>query len=336
MKKLYTVSFILLASLSFGQVTLPHYDGFDYPVSGVGTGLQTQTGWTFINTGDDIAIVASNLSYTGLATSTGNKISFAGAGIEAIKAITPQAAGSTVYYSLLLNISSMAGVTDGSGGYIAGFAQNTTTFGGTLWAKRVDDTNYNIGVEVRTANLLNTTYNSTSLVAGQTYFIVVAYTFNTGGAADDVARLWINPVPGTAEPTATLTDTHTGVDLNMETTANFFFRQDSLTETGALEIDELRIGTAWADVTPAAPLSIKQNSIAGLNMYPNPVTNGVLYITSNSSQAKSIAIFDVLGKQVVKATTENNKVNISNLNSGVYIVKITEEGKTDTRKLIIE
>jgi hypothetical protein len=215
------------------------------------------------------------LSYTGLAASTGNKISYAGAGIEAIKAITPQVAGSTVYYSLLLNVSSMAGVTDANGGYIAGFAQNTTTFGGTLWAKRVDDTNYNIGVEVRTANAANTTYNSTSLVAGQTYFIVVAYTFNTGGTADDVAKLWINPVPGAAEPAATLTDIHTGTDLNMATTANFFFRQDSTAETGALEIDELRIGNTWADVTAPA-LSVKQNKILGLNVYPNPVKDGNL------------------------------------------------------------
>jgi Secretion system C-terminal sorting domain len=334
MKKFYTLSFILLASLSFGQVTLPHYDGFDYPVSGVGTGLQTQTGWTFINTGDDIAIVANSLNYNGLAASTGNKISFSGSGIEAIKAIAPQAGG-TLYYSLLLNVSTMAGVTDASGGYFAGFAQNTTTFGGTLWAKRVDDSSYNIGVEVRTANLANTTYHTTPLVAGQTYFIVVSYTFNTGGAADDEVKLWVNPVPGAAEPAATIKDVHTGVDLNLATTANFFFRQDSPAETGALEIDELRIGTTWADVTSPV-LSLKQNTIAGLSVYPNPVKDGNLYITSNSSVAKTVAVYDILGKQVLEAKTSNNAVNVSNLKGGAYIVRITEDGNTDTRKLIIE
>lgn len=334
MKKFYTLSFILLATLSFGQVTLPHYDGFEYPVSGVGNGLQTQTGWTFINTGDDIAIVETSLNYNGLAESKGNKISFSGAGIDAIKAIAPQAGG-TLYYSLLLNVTTMAGVTNVSGGYIAGFAQNTTTFGGTLWAKRVDDTSYNIGTEVRTANLANTTYNTTPLVAGQTYFIVVAYTFNTGGAADDEVKLWVNPVLGAVEPAATIKDVHTGADLNLATTANFFFRQDSTTETGAIEIDELRIGTTWADVTSPL-LSVKQNTIAGLSFYPNPVTDGNLYITSDSSNAKTIAVYDILGKQVLNAKTSNNAVNVSNLKGGSYIVKITEEGKTDTRKLIIE
>lgn len=83
-------------------------------------------------------------------------------------------------------------------------------------------------------------------------------------------------------------------------------------------------------------LSIKQNEISGLSIYPNPVTKGTLYVSSNSTSAKSVAIFDVLGKQVLNTKTSNNAVNVSNLKAGVYILKITEEGKTDTRKLIIE
>jgi predicted extracellular nuclease len=83
-------------------------------------------------------------------------------------------------------------------------------------------------------------------------------------------------------------------------------------------------------------LSVKQNSIAGLNMYPNPVKNGNLYIISDSSNAKSVAVYDILGKQVINTKTSNNAVNVANLKSGAYIVKVTEDGKTDTRKLIIQ
>jgi hypothetical protein len=32
----------------------------------------------------------------------------------------------------------------------------------------------------------------------------------------------------------------------------------------------------------------------------------------------------------------NNAVNVSGLNAGVYMVKVTEEGKTATRKLVIQ
>jgi len=82
-------------------------------------------------------------------------------------------------------------------------------------------------------------------------------------------------------------------------------------------------------------LGINQNSIEGLKVYPNPVTNGTLYINTTANASKEVVIYDVLGKQVVKTTTEN-AVNVSKLNAGVYIVKVTEEGKTATRKLVIK
>ena len=97
-------------------------------------------------------------------------------------------------------------------------------------------------------------------------------------------------------------------------------------------------GGAWRidNVTfTGTSLSVNQNAISGLKVYPNPVTNGTLFIDSDSNASKAVAIFDVLGKQVVKTTTEQ-AVNVSNLKGGVYIVKITEDGKTATRKLVIK
>ncbi len=82
--------------------------------------------------------------------------------------------------------------------------------------------------------------------------------------------------------------------------------------------------------------SVKSNDIAGLSVYPNPVTGNMLYVTSHNSVDKSVAIFDVLGKQVINTTTVNGAVNVANLNAGVYIVKVTEEGKTATRKLVVK
>ena len=49
-----------------------------------------------------------------------------------------------------------------------------------------------------------------------------------------------------------------------------------------------------------------------------------------------LIIFDVLGKEVLKSNVINNAVNVSGLNAGIYIVKVTEEGKTATRKLVIQ
>lgn len=83
-------------------------------------------------------------------------------------------------------------------------------------------------------------------------------------------------------------------------------------------------------------VSVKDNNINGLSVYPNPVSTGTLYITSDNSVEKAVAIFDILGKQVVNTTTINGSVNVANLTAGVYIVKVTEEGKTATRKLVVK
>jgi hypothetical protein len=90
-----------------------------------------------------------------------------------------------------------------------------------------------------------------------------------------------------------------------------------------------------ASALNACTASVKDNNIAGLNIYPNPATGSTLYVTSYANAEKTVAIYDVLGKQVINTVT-NGAVNISNLNAGVYIVKVTEEGKTASRKLVVK
>lgn len=85
------------------------------------------------------------------------------------------------------------------------------------------------------------------------------------------------------------------------------------------------------------PLSSSSfDNINGLTMYPNPLSGNTLYLTSTANAAMSVQIFDLLGKEVLKATVVNNAVNVAKLTTGVYVVKITEEGKTATRKLVIQ
>jgi hypothetical protein len=78
------------------------------------------------------------------------------------------------------------------------------------------------------------------------------------------------------------------------------------------------------------------NAIEGLTMYPNPLKGNTLFLTSTANANLSVQIFDVLGKEILKSNVINNTVNVSGLNAGVYIVKITEEGKAATRKLVIQ
>jgi hypothetical protein len=75
--------------------------------------------------------------------------------------------------------------------------------------------------------------------------------------------------------------------------------------------------------------------IEGLNLYPNPVSNGKVYISTKNDSNKEIIIFDLLGKKVLQTLISSKELNVSSLNPGVYIIKINEENATATRKLIV-
>lgn len=77
------------------------------------------------------------------------------------------------------------------------------------------------------------------------------------------------------------------------------------------------------------------NPIPGLSLYPNPVSNGKLYIDSSKSLSKHIDIFDVLGKKVLSTSISGKTLDVSSLTPGVYIIKIEEGSSTATRKLVI-
>jgi len=76
-------------------------------------------------------------------------------------------------------------------------------------------------------------------------------------------------------------------------------------------------------------------SIEGLSLYPNPVNNGKVYISTKEDLEKEITIFDVLGKKVLQTQLSSRELNVSALPPGVYIIKINENQATATRKLII-
>lgn len=82
-------------------------------------------------------------------------------------------------------------------------------------------------------------------------------------------------------------------------------------------------------------LSVNANEINEFSVYPNPISKGSFVISFLNSTPKSISIFDILGKNVInKTVTNEERVDVSGLKSGIYILKVDVNGKTTTRKLI--
>lgn len=96
-----------------------------------------------------------------------------------------------------------------------------------------------------------------------------------------------------------------------------------------------------AQVTPRTnadflPLSNTQFEIEGFKIYPNPVTNGVLNIITTLNDTKTVEIFDIAGKQVYNTTTSEESININVLKTGVYMLKVIENNKISTQKLMVK
>lgn len=82
---------------------------------------------------------------------------------------------------------------------------------------------------------------------------------------------------------------------------------------------------------PLSTESFDQNEIS---FYPNPATS-VLNIELEGKA--EVEIYSILGKRVIQTEVQNQKaIAVDNLISGVYLVKIIQDGKAVTKKLIIQ
>ncbi|KAA2219595.1 MULTISPECIES: T9SS type A sorting domain-containing protein [Maribacter] len=79
-----------------------------------------------------------------------------------------------------------------------------------------------------------------------------------------------------------------------------------------------------------------QGDIEGFSMYPNPVTNGKVYITTANNSPKEIFIYDVFGTLILKTTILGKELSLNDMDAGVYVLRVFEKDKMATRKLIVK
>lgn len=78
------------------------------------------------------------------------------------------------------------------------------------------------------------------------------------------------------------------------------------------------------------------NTAANFSIYPNPTNSGFVNITTKANAAVNVTVFDVLGKQVLSKTLNNNTLDVTSLTTGVYILKLNQNGTSTTKRLIVE
>ena len=71
-------------------------------------------------------------------------------------------------------------------------------------------------------------------------------------------------------------------------------------------------------------------------MSPNPLNQGPLHIDCPTDSPKEIYIFNVMGEVVFQIQTQENKLNLTHLNTGIYLVRITQDRKTGVQRLVVQ
>ena len=89
-------------------------------------------------------------------------------------------------------------------------------------------------------------------------------------------------------------------------------------------------GSGWT-----AALSTKAFSKAELSIYPNPVNNGLVTIKSPLAGFKNVALFDAIGRNVLKTELTAEALDVSEIGAGLYLLKVTIGDRSATHKLII-
>jgi len=80
-------------------------------------------------------------------------------------------------------------------------------------------------------------------------------------------------------------------------------------------------------------LSIEDNELQDLSIYPNPASEKVNIVSNNPID--NIEVYDILGKQV-RTLRSTNEVDVSDLNSGIYLFKIWIGNQVQTKKIVVE
>ncbi|WP_310379349.1 T9SS type A sorting domain-containing protein [Flavobacterium sp.] len=200
----------------------------------------------------------------------------------------------------------------------------TSSFNG--WAQSVTITSV-LTTSVAVGNVLKVDYKYTvaadsyifcgiNLLNDWTYISYVAGEgLNLAVAGTDVTGSFNITIPSGTTPTANLTGLQNyKISIEMKSLPTFTwiagdYPATQLNFTSTLGVD-------------------KKNLVNGLSIYPNPVSDILKIANANNLTYASFSIVDVLGKTVVQYKALNNDaIDVSNLNSGVYILSVSSEGE---------
>lgn len=99
-----------------------------------------------------------------------------------------------------------------------------------------------------------------------------------------------------------------------------------------LRLVDLDTSFSYSDI-----IQLKFNSnVKDIVVYPNPAKTQLFFSSSSNIEVDNVLIFNRLGQLVLSGIPEDNSLNVSSLNSGVYFIEITNGDIIINKKVIIK
>lgn len=271
----------------------------------------------FSGSGNYIPVTSGSLSYSGYPSSgTGNLIhiiSATGSAEDAYRLFTTQPPGSVVYGSFLLNLTNLTGIpaaTDTIGDYFASLQPGSST----TYTIRISIRNsatpgfYVMGMRASGApGNPGAVWHSLNMSPGTTYLIAFRYAA-VPGLLNDTASMWINPSLAGAEPAPDLVQVPTaGSDtsgIGRIAIRQGYSSGPPTIATPNADIDGIRVGTAWGDISGIAP--------------PNPSVSSTKPASNAVNVLPTATIRATFNKLIKASTVDTLSFTITGRRQAVY------------------
>jgi ligand-binding sensor domain-containing protein len=149
-------------------------------------------------------------------------------------------------------------------------------------------------------------------------------------AEDSTGNIWIGTLGGISKYNGTFTNYTTDDGLASNNVERIVCDQTNVWALGDNKISVFNIEDGWME------LAVKNSVVAnGSQIYPNPATGDFISIKTNNWQDALYEIYNVNGSVIKTGKLTNANINIQQLASGSYFVKIFSNEKITFNKLIV-
>ena len=182
-----------------------------------------------------------------------------------------------------------------------------------------------------TANTITITPNWTSTKYKEGYAVYIDYNQN-GVFTDAGEKVWTKaastttPVSGsfTIPATATLGATRMRVQMSYNATPT--------SSCGSFTYGQVEDYTVNISLTARMDETASNNTLS-FSLYPNPVSGDELNI-SNLDVASEYVIYNMMGQELIKGKIENDAINVSSLSVGTYLIQVSNENGSTSKRFI--